>query len=110
MTIANTIRAARLRANMKKADLARALKVAPSAVSQWESGDTEPSVDNRVVLSSVLGIPIIDLMPNAEREAKTVSLNPQELMLLDKFQQLPPPMRDTYLRILMVQLDSLKGD
>ena len=108
MPIADVIRAARLRANLRQAAVARHCKVAPSAVSQWESGTTQPSLDNRVSVAGLLGIPITELLPEGPPAPRTEPLQPQEIILVEKFRQLTPPLREAYLRMLIVQAGDLE--
>lgn len=109
MAIADRILRARKERRMSQREVAAALKVAPSAVAQWEKGDTEPSIDNRVNISGLLDIPIVELLPDAAKKSISIDLRAQEKLLIEKFRQLPPPMRETYLRLLLVQLDGLTG-
>ena len=107
MAISDRIRASRVRLGMKATELAREMDVNRSAVSQWEKGPTFPNIDNRIKLSRILKISITELLEGEELSPKEVTLLPQEVILIQKFRQLPEPMREAYLRILMVQLDSL---
>ena len=47
---------ARTRAGITQAELARRLKVSPSAVSEWESGKKDPSVSNMYRIVSACGL------------------------------------------------------
>lgn len=55
------IRELRLRAGMTQAQLAKKMNVDQSAVSRWESGDTEPLKKIRKKLAKVLGCTVEDL-------------------------------------------------
>lgn len=55
------IRELRQAANVSQRFLAEKLGVGQSAVSQWESGDTYPSLDKLDDLSTLLGCSIADL-------------------------------------------------
>jgi transcriptional regulator with XRE-family HTH domain len=90
---------------MSQRELGRAIGTSASAVAQWETGDTEPSVDNRVRISQALNIPIAELMPSeAVQSARAVDA--QEAVLLERWRQLAPEFREAFLRILQVQIDA----
>lgn len=65
MAIGETIRAARVRAGLTQRYVAKALDVGASAVNQWESGTTKPSITNRARLAVLLNISLMDLIPGA---------------------------------------------
>lgn len=107
MGISDTIRSARKRQRMSQRELGRAIGTSASAVAQWETGDTEPSVDNRVRISQALNIPIAELMPSeAVQSARAVDA--QEAVLLERWRQLAPEFREAFLRILHVQIDAAR--
>lgn len=47
---------------MTQQELAKELYVTRQAVSRWENGETEPSVDMRKLIAGVLEIPVIQLL------------------------------------------------
>jgi transcriptional regulator with XRE-family HTH domain len=63
MTIGERIAAARTNAGLSQQDVARALGVGRSAVNQWESGTTKPSITRRAQLAVLLDMRITDLIP-----------------------------------------------
>jgi transcriptional regulator with XRE-family HTH domain len=63
MTIGERIAAARTKAGLSQQDVARALGVGRSAVNQWESGTTKPSITRRAQLAVLLDMRITDLIP-----------------------------------------------
>jgi transcriptional regulator with XRE-family HTH domain len=65
MAIGETIRAARVRAGLTQRYVAKTLDVGASAVNQWESGTTKPSITNRARLAVLLNISLMDLIPGA---------------------------------------------
>ena len=65
MTIGERIRAARLALGFTQRHVARELAVNPSAVNQWESGATKPSIAKRVELAALLSLRIDELIPEA---------------------------------------------
>jgi HTH-type transcriptional regulator / antitoxin HipB len=58
--LSEAIRAARRRAGLSQAELAAALGVRQSSVSQWERGSTRPSTDHLLALTSVLRTTLLD--------------------------------------------------
>jgi len=104
MGLADTIRKARRTKRMSQRELGSALGVSGQAVHQWEQGDTEPSIDSRVMLAQVLDIPIAELLPLDARNAPAAE-GAQEVILLERFRLLPPQFREAILRILLAQLE-----
>ncbi|HEX8930011.1 MAG TPA: helix-turn-helix transcriptional regulator [Actinomycetota bacterium] len=58
--LSEAIRAARRRAGLSQAELAAALGVRQSSVSQWERGSTRPSTDHLLALTSILRTSLLD--------------------------------------------------
>ncbi|HEX8860604.1 MAG TPA: helix-turn-helix transcriptional regulator [Actinomycetes bacterium] len=58
--LSEAIRAARRRAGLSQAELAAALGVRQSSVSQWERGSTRPSTDHLLALTSILRATLLD--------------------------------------------------
>lgn len=52
----------RLLAGKRIADVARALNVSPSAVCQWESGETMPRADKLKQIAEMYGCTVDDLL------------------------------------------------
>ena len=67
MSIAETIQSARKSAGLTQEQLAARVYVTRQAVSRWETGESEPSIDMRKLLASVLDVPVTDLfdLPDA---------------------------------------------
>jgi transcriptional regulator with XRE-family HTH domain len=63
MPIGQRIRSARAELGFTQRYVAKALGVNQSAVNQWESGLTKPSIGKRVELAALLKISIGDLIP-----------------------------------------------
>ena len=55
MISASLLREARLRAGLSQTELARRVGKAPSAISRWERGDVEPSLDRLKALIRATG-------------------------------------------------------
>jgi HTH-type transcriptional regulator / antitoxin HipB len=58
--LSEAIRAARRRAGLSQAELAAALGVRQSSVSQWERGSTRPSTGHLLALTSILRTTLLD--------------------------------------------------
>ena len=61
MEVGKAIQNARRKAGMTQEQLAAKVYVTRQAVSRWETGESEPSIDMRKLLASVLDIPVRDL-------------------------------------------------
>lgn len=93
MSIADALRKARAIKGWSQRELAKRMKVAASAVAQWESGTTKPKVANRTDLSKMLGIPFLHLMPEISI-SRDVTEDDQELLaLVQQLLELPRPVR-----------------
>jgi DNA-binding XRE family transcriptional regulator len=64
--LSEAIRAARRRAGLSQAELAAALGVRQSSVSQWERGSTRPSTDHLLALTSILRTTLLDFSAAAK--------------------------------------------
>ncbi len=106
MDIATIIRDARRKAKMSQRELAAKLRVAPSAVGQWETGATNPSINNRVDLAALLSIPFSDLLPEAAG-GSIASQDPQTVILVRKFEGLPERVREAILMQVVATADSI---
>ena len=62
MKVGEAISAARKRVGYTQEQLAAKVFVTRQAVSRWENGDSEPSIDMRKLIASVLDIPVADLL------------------------------------------------
>ena len=67
MEVGKTIQNARRNAGLTQEQLAVKVYVTRQAVSRWETGESEPSIDMRKLLASVLDVPVTDLfdLPDA---------------------------------------------
>ena len=65
MTIGARIRVARLELGLTQRYVAKALGVSPSAVNQWESDTTKPSITKRAELAVLLHLRLDELIPEA---------------------------------------------
>ncbi len=62
MDIGQKLKELRLAAGLSQLDLAKLLGVTRNAVSQWESGETQPTTKRLAMLSRALNVPIDDIM------------------------------------------------
>lgn len=62
MKVGEAIQNARKKAGLTQEQLAAKVCVTRQAVSRWELGDSEPSIDMRKLLASVLDVAVIDLL------------------------------------------------
>ena len=62
MSVSQTIAQARKERGMTQEQLAAKVYVTRQAVSRWETGESEPSIDMRKLLASVFGIPVVQLL------------------------------------------------
>ena len=58
----NAFREMRITANMTQAEVALALNVDQTAVSQWETGASKPRIDRLLKLAKLYGCTVDDLM------------------------------------------------
>ena len=62
MAIGEKIQDARRAAGLTQEQLAAKVYVTRQAVSRWETGESEPGIDMRKLLASVLGVPVTQLL------------------------------------------------
>jgi transcriptional regulator with XRE-family HTH domain len=97
MDIATRIRTARALRGISQRELAKRLNVSPSAVAQWETGQTTPTIGNRVDLSKELAIPFAELMPEADSLQEMTIRDPATILFVRKYLELPAPVREVLL-------------
>ena len=66
--IGDNIRYYRKINNMSQEELAEKLDVTRQSVSLWESGQTQPSLDNIIALSKIFGVSTDDLLTSKSAE------------------------------------------
>lgn len=106
MELPDRIRAARNRAGMSQRRLAYAVGVTPSAVAQWELGDTTPIHEHLLAIAAATGCDAGQLFgiesaapdPDAELRA-----------LIDHWQRLPPDRRNLVLRMIITATADILG-
>jgi transcriptional regulator with XRE-family HTH domain len=102
MVIAERIRRQRLARGLTVRELGRRIGVSGSAISQWEAGGAIKTI-NQISLSAELDIPIIEFLPPEAMNRDLVVADPEEKLLIQRFRALPGPLREAYLRMLIVQ-------
>ena len=63
-TLAETLKDHRTSCRMTQEFVAESLGVSRQAVSKWESGDSDPSMSNLVLLAKLDGVPLEELLQN----------------------------------------------
>ena len=63
-TLAETLKDHRTRCRMTQEFVAESLGVSRQAVSKWETGDSDPSMSNLVLLAKLCGVPLEELLQN----------------------------------------------
>ena len=63
-TLAETLKEHRTRCRMTQEFVAESLGVSRQAVSKWETGDSDPSMSNLVLLAKLYGVPLEELLQN----------------------------------------------
>ena len=62
MIINTQIKKHRLEMNMSQDKLAEKMFISRQSISKWENGETLPSVENLIILSEILEIPLDELV------------------------------------------------
>lgn len=90
MDLPTRLRNARLRARLTQVDLAKQLRTTQGAISQWESGKTQPDLQNRIRLAEILKIPLAEILPEAGQISDDLLTDPRVRQLVSSYAQLPP--------------------
>lgn len=83
--VARNIRKRREELGLEQRELSKRLEVSPSAVGNWETGYSKPSLDILVSVCSVLGITLYELFGLKE---PSVSCNAREQKMMADYQEL----------------------
>lgn len=71
MFIGAQLRTLRISAGLSQRDLALAVNRGQPAVSAWESGRSNPSIDNLPAIAAALGVRVTDLIgPDPKRKGR----------------------------------------
>ena len=87
--------------------LANKMHVAPSAVAQWEGGNTAPRLQHRVDLAELLGIPFAQLLPEAEQPGELLLKDPETVVFVRQYLALPQPVREALLMQVLATAEML---
>ena len=63
-TLSETLKDHRTRCKMTQEFLAESLGVSRQAVSKWETGETDPTMSNLVLLAQLYGVTLAELLEN----------------------------------------------
>lgn len=63
-TLSETLRDHRTRCKMTQEFVAESLGVSRQAVSKWETGETDPTMSNLVLLAQLYGVTLAELLEN----------------------------------------------
>jgi transcriptional regulator with XRE-family HTH domain len=107
VTIGDRIRAGRVAAGWSMRELSARMKVSPSAVTQWESGQTTPSIANRADLSHLLNIPFVDLVPEVTTNRPGGLTDPLIREIVQLVPKLPIPMQKALLVQILAAIEAL---
>jgi transcriptional regulator with XRE-family HTH domain len=79
MNLAQRIRELRTTAKMSQAELAKLMSVSRNAVSQWESGETQPSTKRLIVLAQILKVQLDQLIAPTSGDRERVIVDATRL-------------------------------
>lgn len=94
MDLGTIIRRGRERLSLKQGDLASRIYVKQSAISQWETGKSIPSLENRINLAAALNIPLSDLLPEAGDVPADAMQHPRIRRLIQNYLSLSTQQRE----------------
>ena len=69
--ISDNIKALRMQKGMTQKTLADMLHVTPQAVSRWENGDVEPSVDTISEIATIFEVTIDEIVNGSDKKNET---------------------------------------
>lgn len=95
LTLGERIKVARLRAGVTKSALAKAVGLSPSAVTQWENGDTKALKSASLLAAANVLKVNYDWLATGKGEARgapaeTISLTPEEIDLIERYRRCDP--------------------
>ncbi|PJN89008.1 LexA family protein [Bacillus sp. mrc49] len=113
MHIGERIKLLRKERKMTQEDLAKILKVAPTAVSAWESGRNKPLMDKLSMMSTCFDIPLshlVDGTPIVKKDSSMEILNEKNVRLIGVYGNIPagePNFTNEYIEAYMPTLNSM---
>lgn len=90
MKFAERLKELRLEKEMQQTELAEMLNLRSSAISKYEKGITQPSIETLIKLSEIFEVTIDYLVgvSNEKNPYKNMNLTPAEANLIDRFRSL----------------------
>jgi len=125
MTIGSRIQALRKERGMSQEELANKLSVSRQTVSQWETGQTAPSIDNIYTLKDIFGVSFDALMSERQTESPQkapaaviphkhgeITYNPEDIKSATRIVFMPRILRTLFVAVLftIVLSASVIGD
>lgn len=125
MTIGSRIQALRKERGMSQEELANKLSVSRQTVSQWETGQTAPSIDNIYTLKDIFGVSFDALMSEQQTESPQkapaaviphkhgeITYNPEDIKSATRIVFMPRILRTLFVAVLftIVLSASVIGD
>lgn len=95
-----SIKSHRINSNMTQAELADRVGVSRTAISSWEVGRNEPSLDDLTTLSNIFRCPIQELI-GPDRCAGCVVYLDEEKRLIDNYRKASPDTKAFIDKLLM---------
>lgn len=113
MTIGSRIQALRKERGMSQEELANKLSVSRQTVSQWETGQTAPSIDNIYTLKDIFGVSFDALMSEQQTESPQkapaaviphkhgeITYNPEDIKSATRIVFMPRILRTLFVAVL----------
>ncbi|MGE6376729.1 LexA family protein [Peribacillus muralis] len=113
MHIGERIKILRKERKMTQEDLAKVLKVAPTAVSAWESGRNKPLMDKLSMMSTCFDVPLSHLVDGTsvvKNDPSMEFLNEKNVRLIGVYGNIPagePNFTNEYIEAYMPTLNSM---
>lgn len=109
--LSDTIKNLRKKKGMSQTQIAIKLGITQGAVSQWETGQTEPASDQLLALAKIFGVSVYEIKGEDEPQTKKepASSGGQDEKLLDLYSRLTPENRiriASYLEGLLASQDN----
>ena len=93
------------RSGKQKRDIAFALGVQPSTISDWLAGRGYPRLKSLEVLAEILGVSVSELVEEVNLGQESISAEEQEV--LDLFHKVPKEKRELVLSMIRAATDNL---
>ncbi len=100
MDLGQTIRSLRKAAKMRQIDLATALEISTTSVSDWETGKKQPAIERLPAIAGVFEITVDGLLAGLPTSAPLCAESPDEEMLLRLFRRSSGAQRHAVITLL----------